>query len=67
MSTNKTYCEKTNKLKVIKYDFKELLNKGFKDLPTGYINNHYCFMINNKIEDIIVKQYSDMDNNPTNV
>lgn len=40
---------------IIKYDFKELLDKGYRDLPTGTINNNYCFILNHKVDDVIIK------------
>ena len=59
MTTSKIYCDKFDKLPVIKYDFKELLDKGYKDLPIGVIQNNYCFIINKKIQELVIKPNSD--------
>ena len=52
---------------VIKYDFKELLDKGFKDLPSNILSSNYCFHISKKLNDIVIKPYSDTSLNSADI
>ena len=40
------------------YNFKEILDIGFKDRPSDTLSSNYCYYINNKVNDIIIKPYS---------
>lgn len=59
MSISLAYTLKNHQINVIKYNFKDLLNKGYSDLPSGIIGNNFRFLINNKVADVIVKSYSE--------